>query len=208
MSIVKRVKKITAKGTAKKSHAKKRHHFLAAWVRSPLSMGAILPSSRALARAMAAQVDYEKPGMVIELGAGTGVVTHALVKAGVDKKRLLVIERDKKLHAILESQFKSYAILCEDAQELESSLKQHKVDQVNAIVSSLPLITLPKRVETKIIQQMVRVIGQEGIIVQFTYGPRSPINPAERKKHQLIGKRVKTVLTNVPPAHVWVYRRG
>src|SRR3954469_4725431 len=78
-------------------HRHRPHHFLAAWIRSPLKMGALLPSSRALARAMAAEVDIDKPGMIVELGAGTGVMTHALLQAGVPGSRLVVLERDRKL---------------------------------------------------------------------------------------------------------------
>ena len=87
-----------------------RRHFVAAWVRSPLKMGAALPSSRSLSRAMAAQVDMSRDGAVIELGAGTGVVTQALIEAGVSRDKFLVIERDKKLHALLHSIFHDYKV--------------------------------------------------------------------------------------------------
>ncbi len=79
----------------------RRHHFLAAWVRSPLKIGALLPRSRGLANAMAAEVDVKKPGVIIELGGGTGAVTHALLASGIPPERLVVIERDRKLHVIL-----------------------------------------------------------------------------------------------------------
>ena len=50
------------------------------WAVKPRSVGAIAPSGRQLARAMAAQVDPALPGSVVELGPGTGVITRALIE--------------------------------------------------------------------------------------------------------------------------------
>lgn len=185
-----------------------RHHFIAAWLRSPLKMGAALPSSRGLARAMAAQVDITRDGAIIELGAGTGVVTHALLEAGISHNRLLVIERDKKLHSLLHAIFHDLQVLCADAMELDDVLKKAGVQKINAIVSSLPFIAMPMAIRHGIQEKMANAIGEDGIIIQFTYGHKSPINSSELKRYGLIGQRVRLVLVNVPPAHVWVYRRG
>jgi predicted O-methyltransferase YrrM len=68
--------------------------FIRTWIEKPLTTGAVAPSSRALARTMAAYVDPARPGPVIELGPGTGPVTEALVAQGVDPSRLVLIEFD------------------------------------------------------------------------------------------------------------------
>lgn len=185
-----------------------RHHFIAAWLRSPLKMGAALPSSRSLARAMAAQVDIARDGSIVELGAGTGMMTQALLETGVPRDRLLVIERDKRLHALLHAVFHDLHVLCADAMDLKNVLENAGIQKVNAIVSSLPFITMPITVRNAIQEQMVKVIGKDGIIIQFTYGHKSPIKDSELKRHGLVGHRVRFVMVNVPPAHVWVYRRG
>lgn len=189
-------------------HRVKRHHFLAAWARSPMKIGALLPSSRGLARAMAKPVDVSKPGYIIELGAGTGVVTHALLAHGVDPEKLIVIEREEKLYSIVRSHFPQLRILQADAIELDKVLKEVGVDKINAVVSSLPLMTMPKPVRRAIQKQMATVIDDDSIIVQFTYGPQSPFSRRQMTKNFLTGKRKKMVVTNVPPAHVWVYKRA
>lgn len=195
------------KSNLPKKHNRRRQDFIAAWLRAPLKMGAIVPSSRGLARAMAAQVDADHPGVVIELGAGTGVVTDALLEAGVSPKRLIVIEREPKLCGILAVQFPHLNILCEDAAHLDRVLAKMGHPRVNAIVSSLPMLTLPKTLTKTIQRQMAGLIGEDGIIVQFTFGAKSPLNRNDLRKYSVSGKRVKIVLTNVPPAHVWVYQR-
>ena len=192
----------------KTKHRQSRRHFVAAWLRSPLKMGACLPSSRTLARAMARQVDISRAGSIVELGAGTGVVTQALLEVGIPKNKLLVIEREEKLYALLGTVFPDLPLLCADAMDLDEVLKDNGIHKVNAIVSSLPFLMMPAQVRGIIEEQMAKAIGLDGIIVQFTYGHKSPISPSELNRYGLVGKRVKLVLANVPPAHVWVYKRG
>ncbi len=189
-------------------HQKLHRHFIAAWLRSPLKMGAALPSSRSLARAMVAQIDIEKDGAIIEVGAGTGVVTNALLEADIAKDRLLIIEREKQLHALLHSIFHNLKVLCADAMELQDIIKKEEITKVNAIVSSLPFLSMPLAIRHGIQEQMAKSIGDDGIIIQFTYGHKSPINKSEMRLYGLTGKRVKMVITNIPPAYVWVYRKS
>lgn len=184
-----------------------RHHFLVAAMRAPFKIGGFLPSSKSLARAMAARVDLHRPGTVVELGAGTGVVTHALIQAGVKPDQLVVIERDEKLHTLITHQFPQLNILCADAIELDKVLAGIGVTKINALVSSLPFLVMPKEVRNAIQEQMAKVIGKDGMIIQFTYGPKSPISIQSMRKNHLHGKRMKLVMANVPPAHVWVYKR-
>jgi len=184
------------------------HHFLAAWMRSPLKVGSVVPSSRALTHAMAQQVDITAAGTVVELGAGTGVVTQALLHAGVAPQQLAVVESDPKLHALLCAHYPHLQMICGDAMELAQILKESGVSRINAIVSSLPLMSMPKEVRHAIEEQMLLLSKEhDADIVQFTYGPVSPISVQMLHKHGVVGKRVRFVMANIPPAHVWVYRK-
>ena len=79
--------------------------FLRSWLDNPLSAGAITPSSPALARAMAAAVDPERPGPVVELGPGTGPVTEALLERGIAEDRLILVEFDADFCTLLRARF-------------------------------------------------------------------------------------------------------
>jgi phosphatidylethanolamine/phosphatidyl-N-methylethanolamine N-methyltransferase len=190
----------------KLSGIRKRRHFFIAALRSPFKIGSLVPSSRGLAKAMAGAVDVSRVGAVIELGAGTGVVTQALVKAGIAPNDLVVIERDEGLHHVMSSQFPHLNVLKADAMHLDAVLAEHGITKVNAIVSSLPFLSMPKEVREAIWHHMATLIGEDGLIVQFTYGPKSPISVPTLRKYKLHGRRIKLVVANVPPAHVWVYR--
>src|SRR5271165_6980183 len=79
--------------------------FFAPFLRDPLGIGAVAPSSAAVARAMADGLTLERPGMVLELGGGTGSVTRALLAAGCPPERLVVIERETALARVLRRRF-------------------------------------------------------------------------------------------------------
>src|SRR4051794_5514650 len=66
--------------------------FLRSWIEKPLHMGAVMPSSKFLARTMAQYVDVDSDAPVVELGPGTGAITNALIEHGVDQKRLVLVE--------------------------------------------------------------------------------------------------------------------
>lgn len=154
---------------------------------------------------MAAGVNLEREGHIIELGAGTGVVTHALLQAQVPLDRLIVVERDPKLYEVITKHFPLVNIQQADAIELDKMLEAQGVEKVSTIVSSLPFLVMPPHVRAAIQEQMALAIGDHGSIVQFTYGPKSPITPHMQRKLRLKGKRMKLVIGNVPPAHVWHY---
>src|SRR5579885_3671703 len=86
-------------------HIRGPHAFISAWMRAPRHVGSVVPASRFLSRKIAAQVDPHHPGWVVELGAGTGAVTKALLEAGVKPDRLMAIERDRRLHTHLQRHF-------------------------------------------------------------------------------------------------------
>src|ERR1700740_1404467 len=75
--------------------------FLRSWIEKPLHMGAVVPSSKLLARTMAQYVDVEADGPVIELGPGTGAITSALIEQGIDQKRLVLVEYNPSFCSLL-----------------------------------------------------------------------------------------------------------
>ena len=79
--------------------------FIRSWIERPLSIGAVTPSGRLLARAMARYVDPASEGPVVELGPGTGPVTEALVEAGVAPSRLVLVEFNSAFCRLLHARY-------------------------------------------------------------------------------------------------------
>lgn len=184
--------------------------FLKRWLRQPFAIGSIVPSGRLLGEAMArttlAAIDG-RAGTVVELGAGTGPVTRALLAVGIPAERLAVVEREPELAAFLRRHFQGPRIVEGDAVHLPRLLKEHGLPAPAAIVSSLPLLSLPAEVVTGIVQGVFEALPRGAALVQFTYGPKPPVPRALRDRLQLVGTPGRRIWRNVPPAVVWTFRR-
>lgn len=182
--------------------------FLTSWIRSPLSVGAVAPSGRLLAQALAAQVNPHQDGTVIELGPGTGAVTQALLARGVHPTRLILLERDPSFCRLLRHKLPGVKVLQADARHLNRALAEVGIEQVSAVVSSLPLLSLPFVAQHQVVKQSFRALDPQGIFVQYTYGFSSPIRPELQHRLELRGRPVSRVIRNLPPAVVWRYTRA
>ena len=177
--------------------------FLARWLTAPHKIGALTPASRHLARAMADQIVPEE-GLVIELGAGTGSVTKALLDAGLAREHLIVVESDPAFYLLLKKRFPGVRILRGDAARLRALLAPLGVDRVAAIVSSLPLLSMPGPLRQRVVEECLALLAENGALIQYTYGAFSPLR---RRKSGLKGEVAERVWRNFPPAAVWRFRR-
>jgi phosphatidylethanolamine/phosphatidyl-N-methylethanolamine N-methyltransferase len=180
--------------------------FVSQWLRNPREMGAFVPSGQQLASAMAAQVDAEA-GLVVELGAGTGVITKALLKHGVSTEQLLVIETSISMARNLAKMYPAVTVLQADAARLSALLKLYDFSTPRTVVSSLPLLSLYPRQRLRILKEIASVLPVGGRLIQFTYSPLPPISVALSKRLGFKGSRVRRVAINFPPAAVWVYEK-
>lgn len=177
------------------------------WLRNPTAIGAVLPSGRGLAAAMAAGIDPAVPGVVVELGGGTGNITAALLDCGIAARDIVVVEREAALARMISRRFPDITVISGDAQHLQALLLHAGIGPVKAIVSGLPLVSLPIDTERWILNQCFSVLPYDGYLIQFTYLPRPPVHRRIAAKLDLMAIRTTWVLDNVPPAAVWVYRR-
>ena len=158
--------------------------------------------------ALAAEIDTAAPGEVVELGPGTGRVTGALLEAGVAPGQLVAIERNASFCKLLRERFPGVRIVSGEARALELLLQQAGVGPLKAVASSLPLLSMTSRDRRAVLSQIAAVLGAEGVLVQYTYGPAAPVPPELGAELGLIGERTNWVLANLPPAAVWRYRRS
>ncbi len=179
--------------------------FLRYWIRAPLRTGAVLPSGIGLARAMAEQVDFDRDGAIVELGAGTGAVTRALLDSGVPADRLVVVERNAAFCQHLRAKFENLLVVQGDARYLQSLLASQGVLRVGTVVSSLPLLSLRVAAQQAVLKESFGMLGTAGSFVQFTYGLLSPVARSLRQSLGLRCRLADRVWRNLPPASVWCY---
>jgi phosphatidylethanolamine/phosphatidyl-N-methylethanolamine N-methyltransferase len=177
--------------------------FIRSWIEKPLSTGAVMPSSKALARTMARYVDPQSSGPVIELGPGTGPVTEALVQHGIDPKRLVLVEFNPDFCRLLRTRYPAATVVQGDAYRLRRLLETLVRDPAAAVVSGLPLVTKPLRTRLRLISDAMGLLAPGAPFVQFTYAMVPPIPKA---LSGIKAEASELIWMNLPPARVWVYR--
>ncbi len=184
--------------------------FIKSWFDSPRTTGAVTPSGRFLARAMARCVDPKADGLIVELGPGTGPVTEALIARGVAPEKLVLVEYDQAFCKLLERRFPGVNVLRGDAYRLTDTLAHLEGAAISTIVSSLPLLTRPERERLILLDQAFALMGADGSFVQFTYGLASPmpLKTSRRAAADYCGEVSNPVWLNLPPARVWRYTRA
>jgi phosphatidylethanolamine/phosphatidyl-N-methylethanolamine N-methyltransferase len=178
--------------------------FIRSWIERPLTMGAISPSGRVLARTMANYVDPSVPGPVVELGPGTGPVTEALVAQGIDPSRLVLVEFNPDFCRLLRARYPEATVIRGDAYSLRRTLGGLLSQPAAAIVSGLPLVTKPLKTRVRLIHEAFRMMQPGAPFVQFTYAVMPPIPKSLTGVSTQASERI---WLNVPPARVWVYRK-
>lgn len=183
--------------------------FFRQWLKNPLTVAAISPSSRQLARQMMHQLP-KSTRRVIELGGGTGVFTRALLHHGIAPADLLVLELNEELHLHLQQGFPGVTVVCGDAGDLRDIARNHGfIDKgrADAVVSGLGLLSMPQPTQQAILTAAFDCLQPDGRFIQFTYGPANPVMREVIEALDLTSRRASFTWLNVPPATVYVYQR-
>lgn len=179
-----------------------RRLFLAQYVRSFRTVGAVTPSSRFLAHKMVAAAGVASAQVIVEYGPGTGVFTREIIAKKHASARLIVIESNRAFYEELVRLYESDAsvtIVHDSAERIETILTNQGIDQpVDCIVSGLPFAALPAAVSTRILEATTRVLRPSGAFVTFQY--------TLLKKNYFHGFFDHLVMTreyrNIPPAYI------
>ena len=178
--------------------------FLRSLLRDPRSVGAVAPSSPRLSRLVASSVDLTA-STILEVGAGTGSITGALLDRGYPPERLFIIERDPTLVTYLRSRFPGVRVRCGDAIHASMMLQNERVGKIHTLLSSLPIRNFKPAEQLALLKAMLKTLEPSGQLVQYTYAPNCPIPTRPLGlKAECLGR----VWMNLPPAAVWRFTRA
>ena len=177
--------------------------FLRALIARPKNIGAVVPSSRALGRAIARQLDPLRPGPVLELGPGTGVVTAEILNRGFAPERLTVIEYDPEFAAAIAQRFQGMHVIQGDAFDLTRTLGVRRAEIFAGIVSGIPLLNFPVPRRRAYVEALAERLAPGAPLIQFSYGMHAPVVPPDGFSVACAA----LVWANFPPARVWVYKK-
>lgn len=177
--------------------------FIGRLITQPRTVGAIAPSSKALARAMAAQIDAGGEGPVLELGPGTGVATGALIARGIAPERITAIEYDANFAQLIAQRFPRVRVISGDAFDLTKTLGGRVNEPFIGALSGVPLLNHSMERRQTFLSGVLARLNPGAPYVQFSYGLHCPVAPPAG----VTVSQAAFVLFNLPPARVWVYRR-
>ncbi|WP_149536990.1 class I SAM-dependent methyltransferase [Siccirubricoccus phaeus] len=176
--------------------------FFRRWLANPLQMGSVIPSSPALCRRIAALVERRADEVVVELGAGTGVVSRALLTAGVPAEKLVVVEIVPEMAEHLRDSLPGVQVVCGDAFALPEALPERLHGKIGTAICGIPLVLLPLEQQKRFVAAVESVAPGRGFLL-YTYCVTSPL---PYRALGLTARREAWTPLNFPPASVWRYR--
>ena len=183
-------------------------YWLKNYVKHPLQLGAILPTSSSAARLIAKAISSSETNLVLELGAGTGTVTQALIRNGVLEQNLVLVEINREFCNILENKYPKAKIVCEDVLDFFQDVDRFAETKFDAIISGLPLLSIGKAQRELICDLCIKNLSDQGHFVQITYFLRCSFPASIVRKYNLKAKFSGLAFFNFPPAFVWDIRRN
>lgn len=180
--------------------------YLRAWLSNPFKFGAVAPSGPALATLITREITpHSAP--VIELGAGTGALTRALLDRGVSESDLVLIEQRADFADELKRRFPLASVHSVDAEQMDQLAYIFPERKAGAVISGLPFLTIPDTKVAKILASAFLLLRDDGAFYQFTYAPRCPISRSIMLRLGLRSQRMGGALLNIPPASVYRFTR-
>lgn len=183
--------------------------FLREFARQPGCVGAIWPSSPALASVMVSAANVPNARRVLEIGPGSGAFTSAILNALPPAARFLAVEKNPHFATRMSERFPSARIVLGCATNLEETLHKEDFGTPDSIVSGLPWAIFPESLQRTILSQLSSLTANSATFATFAYfGPHAL--PKGRKFRRLLDEffprvdRTPVVLRNFPPAFVYI----
>lgn len=186
--------------------------FFLEFLHKPTTTGAVVPSSRSLARKMVEWLNFESSSAVIEYGAGTGVFTDAVLARLAPHCKFFIVEMNPVFVKTLRSRFPRTTIYEDTVKNVRELCDREQVKEVDSVISGLPWASFPDKMQTDYLEAMIAVLKPGGQFVTFAYlhGLLLPYGRRFRSKLHEYFCEVScsdTVWMNLPPALVYRCRR-
>ncbi|MER8576318.1 class I SAM-dependent methyltransferase [Mesorhizobium sp. M1409] len=178
--------------------------FFKGWQKDKKGVGALIPTSIYAARRMASVVNPRSGMPVLELGAGTGVITKAILERGIKPHQLVSVEYSRNFYNGLVQRFPGVDFRLGNAFALNEVLGERK-GEFDCVVSAVPLLSFPMEQRVALVEDLLARIPAGRPVIQITYGPLSPVI---KMPDRYVVSHYDFVVRNIPPAQLWTYRRA
>jgi len=188
--------------------------FLTQFLRNYQTTGAVIPSGRALASALARHVGTGPPQKILEAGPGTGAVTGRLIERMRAQDELWMVELNPTFAAHLRRAFDerpSFRAASSRCHLVEGSVQQlERQGQFDVVVSGLPLNNFASEDVKSILAAYGTLLKPKGVLSFFQYILVRDAKTAvsfgpERARLKGVGDAIGSVLAEREFAREWVW---
>jgi len=183
--------------------------FLAQFIRNPHTVGAVLPSSKALARMMLAPVDFDTLTTIVEYGPGIGAITQEILPHLSGSQKYFGFEINPNFLQQLRQRFPNQEFIGEPASQIGQFLKTSQIKTIDAVICGLPWASLPISEQSKTLEATLNSLKPGGLFITFAYLQGLLLPAAWALRRRLSENfttvcRTKIVWRNIPPAFAYV----
>ena len=182
-----------------------RWQFLRGFIKHPVMVGSIIPSSAKLIAKMLAPVDWEATHLFVEYGPGVGTFTRPILDLMGPNARLIAIDTNADFIDYLRRDIDDPRLIAVagSAADVEKIVAAHGFDHADYVLSGLPFSTLPPGVGNAIGKATARVIRDGGAFLVYQFSPK--VRDFIAPFFERIERGFEWV--NMPPATLfWAYR--
>jgi len=178
--------------------------FYLGWLKNPKRIGAIAPTSAAMARKMASVIRPDSGLPVLELGPGTGAITKAILARKIDPGNLISVEFSEIFIPGLKRRFPGANFVHGDAFDVAQIAEDNGIGKFDSAISGLPLLNFPIDQRTRLVEMILDHLEPGRPLVQFSYGLKPPVRALA---NHFTVNHLGTIWGNLPPARIWTYQR-
>lgn len=186
------------------NHNHRRWTFLQEFLKHPLQIGSIVPSSRYLERAILQYAGAETANTIVELGCGTGGTTRAILRALAPQAKLLSIEINPRFHAVV-NEIDDQRLIAHlgSAEQLNDIIAHYGLTEPDAVISGIPFSTMKESVGSNIIREIKKVLAPNARFVAYQVSNRV----AELSRPFLGQEKSVLEIRNIPPMRVYQWEK-
>lgn len=180
--------------------------FLREFIKDRKKIGSAWPSSKYLRKKMLKNIDFESSKVIVEYGAGTGVFTREVLSQMTVDSLLIVFELNDYFYTQLTEEFKNspnVIIIKDSAENVMHHLRQHTDNDVDVVLSSLPLNNFNDELTSNILEAAKEVLGTKGKFIQFQY----TLNAKKILQEIFNLTSIQFTPMNIPPAFVYTCQK-
>lgn len=179
--------------------------FFRGFLKHPVMVGSIIPSSRVLIERMLSPVDWANTKLFVEYGPGVGTFTRPILQLLPDDATLIAIDTNPDFVRFLRDSIHDDRLVAVNgsAADVERIIEERGFDYADYVVSGLPFSTLPAGVGEDIAEATGKVVRPGGAFLVYQFSPK--VRDFLRPNFDRIERAFEWI--NVPPAHLfWAWR--